>query len=362
MTYSTAEERRARPYRWIALGVASVLLHVLAFNWANGRIGLPSMHEEKPSSVSAVLLPPPPPVVQAAPPTPAAVKPKPKPKPKRPAPVENAPVATPAPSEPAPDTLAAPLPDEPVDTDAEPAADVIASATAEAAEQSAARYTVSPPPSAQLQYDVQAVRKGQNWFGNGTFDWKAAGDSYSVVAKASVSIIFSIDVLDVKSEGAINDFGIAPVLYSEKPWRKSMINTHFRHAEKLISFSASEATYPYQGGEQDRASVIWQLAGIGRGDARQFAPGAEIDIFVAGKRNAETWRMQVINEEEIDTPYGKLSAWHVMRLPRAGTHDERLDIWLAPQHEWYPARVRYTYANGDHFDLSLSGIATPAAQ
>ncbi|HZW11816.1 MAG TPA: DUF3108 domain-containing protein [Noviherbaspirillum sp.] len=358
MIFSSAEDRRVRPQRLVALLTASVLLHVLLFQWADGRLGLPSLQENRPTTVTAALLPPP--VVEPAPaPKPAAVR-KPKVQRKRPPALAPAPAAAPMP-EAVVDTAAAPSAAD-TDSSAEPAADVIASAAAEAAEQVTTRYTVSPPPSAELQYDVRGVLKGQNWFGNGTFRWEMSGNSYSLVAKASTSIIFTIDVLDLKSEGTLNEFGVAPVLYSEKPWRKPMINTHFRHDEKLISFSASEITYPYQGGEQDRVSVVWQLASVGRGDAAQFAPGTEIDIFVAGKRKGETWRIQVVGEEEIETPYGKLAAWHVVRAPQAGTYDERVDIWLAPQREWYPARVRYTYANGDHVDLSLSAIAATSPQ
>ena len=52
-----------------------------------------------------------------------------------------------------------------------------------------------------------------------------------------------------------------------------------------------------------------------------------------------------------------MAAWHVTRAPRAGSHDQKIDIWLAPQQEWYPAKVRYTYANGDWLDMSLARIA-----
>jgi len=82
---------------------------------------------------------------------------------------------------------------------------------------------------------------------------------------------------------------------------------------------------------------------------------------VAGTRNADIWRIRVLGGEEIDTPYGRLAAWHVMRAPRPGTHDPQIDIWLAPQHDWYPAKVRYTYANGDHLDMSLTGIGRTAS-
>lgn len=363
MTRTTAENQRTRPKRWIALLLASVLLHVVAFNWATGRLVFPSLHQEKPVTVTAALLPVP------VPPAPVP-KPAPPPKAKRKRPPVHQPAPQPV-SEPAAETVSTlPPVAQATDTGAEPAAGTADAAAAPVAvaeegtaeeKKEAARYKISLPPSADLQYDVQALRNGQNWYGSGVFQWEATEHSYRINGEASVTIIFKIGVLNFKSEGVINEFGIAPVLYSEKPWRKPLKNTHFQHAERKISFSASEASYPYNGGEQDRASIIWQLAGIGRGDASQFAPGAEIDVFVAGTRNAEAWHISVIGEEEIDTPYGKLAAWHVVRAPRAGSHDQRIDIWLAPQQQWYPARVRYTYANGDHLEMSLSGIAPPAA-
>ncbi|MGH8809015.1 MAG: DUF3108 domain-containing protein, partial [Noviherbaspirillum sp.] len=347
------QDRNTHPMRWLALLVASVLLHLTAFNLAGGNLALPSVPQEKPAVVTTTLLVPQPPPVAAAP--------KPKAKPRRaPAPP---PAALPPPSVDAAavDTVAvdatAALPEQGIETpgtgtEPVPSADA---ATANAA----SRYKINPPPSAQLTYEVRALRDGRNWYGAGIFNWESGAGRYSITGEASVTLIFKITVLNFRSEGAIGDFGVAPELYSEKPWRKAMTNTHFQQANQTISFSASPTTYPYKGGEQDRASIIWQLAGIGRGDAQQFAPGAEIDIMVAGARDAETWRMQVIGPEEIDTAYGRMAAWHVVRAPRPGSYDQKIDIWLAPQQEWYPVKVLYTYANGDHLDLSLSGL-TPA--
>lgn len=356
-SHSPAEDRRARAQRRFALPLlaASLLLHLMAYQWAEGKLSFPSLRQDKPDTVTAVMLPPPP--AKSALPPQKAKPPKPKAKRKRP----PAPPPVPVPAVTAPSPLPADAPLESGDD----TADIIAAAAAEAdfdipatepVEPETVRYTASPPPSATLEYNVQALSKGQTWHGTGVYRWAAADGGYSVTAEASIRIIFKIDALNVKSQGVINDFGLAPVLYSEKKRNKSMTNTHFRHEERLISFSASEATYPYQDGAQDRASIIWQLAAIGRGDSSQIAPGAEFGIFVAERRDAATWHIQVIGEEEIDTPYDKLMTWHVRRAPRPGTYDQQLDIWLAPQREWYPVKVRYTEANGDYTELSLSDI------
>jgi hypothetical protein len=362
VTSPTSTQGRQFPARrGVLLLCASLLLHLLVFNWTEGRLGFPSMHQSDPVPVATVMLTAP----AAKPVTPRPPLQQPKPR-TAPLPAVAPATANAAPLEDAPASNAS-VTDAPATDASAPSAAMAAPSEAEpvlaeSAQELAKRYKIAPPPSAVLQYDVQALRKGQNWHGTGVFAWEAADGHYRINGEASITVLFKIGVLNFKSEGALTETGITPVLYSEKPWRKSLMNTHFRHAERLISFSASEATYPYHGGEQDRASIIWQLAGIGRGDVAQFAPGTELDVFVAGTRNAESWRIRVLGEEEIDTPYGKLAAWHVVRAPRPGTYDQQIDIWLAPQQDWYPARIRYTYANGDHLDMSLSGIARGTAQ
>jgi hypothetical protein len=351
--FTNQQDRNARPVRWFVVLVASILLHLMIFNLADGRLGVPAAPEE-PVVVTTTLIPPPAPPVAVATPTPKA-------KPRR----ARAPARAPAPVALAPTTeeTVGPVPEQNVQMADSNAGNAPPSNAAPATEESpASRYKIDPPPSAQLLYDVRVLHDGQNWYGAGTFNWESGAGRYSITGEASVTIVFKITVLNFKSEGKIGDFGIAPELYSEKPWRKSLMNTHFQHENQLISFSASTATYPYKGGEQDRASIIWQLAGIGRGDAQQFAPGATFDVVVAGTRNADTWRMQVVGQEETDTAYGKTATWHIVRQPSPESRDQRLDVWLAPQKEWYPVRVLYTQANGDNVDLTLSALKPAPAR
>lgn len=353
-----------RPLRWLALLLASLLLHLIGLEWATGRLGMPSWRDREAPVMMTELLPPPVKKVIVPPRPKAAAKPKPRPKRKPVLPPPPPPVVEPTPA-PTVATVPEPIAEAPAEsTAASAAANVPDEPIAEAPAAPAppeAQHKFSAPPSAELEYDVTALREEQKWYGSGKFQWTSTPDSYRVAGEASITFFFKITVLNFSSEGAITDSGVAPVLYTEKPFRKAMTNTHFQHDNHKISFSASEASYPYNGGEQDRASVIWQLAGIGRGDPAQFAPGTGIDIFVAGTRDAEQWHIAVIGQEEIETPYGKTGAWHVVRTPRPGSYDQKIDIWLAPQHDWYPVKILYTYPNGDYLDMALSDLTLPAA-
>lgn len=214
------------------------------------------------------------------------------------------------------------------------------------------------PPPAELRYDVEAVIRGQRTHGCGRITWQQSGNAYAIRGEAGVLFF---NVLEFGSEGSFDERGIAPELYREKRFRKPVTNTYFDRESNLISFSTSEGTAPRHGGEQDRASIIWQLAAIGRGDPDAFHSGVLLAVTVAAVRKFETWQLRVIGSEHIQVGMGVVRAWHVAREPVAGTDDQRIDFWFAPEHEWYPVKIRYGDANGDWLDLSLSAIAPIAA-
>lgn len=378
------------PMRLVLILAASIVLHFLLLAWGGFDVGmtLPALRKEEPITVA---LRTPPPIA-----APAVVKPKAQavkeakaakhlpPKARfesgfSPVPplaeTMLSPPATTAVGE-AGDTAAMPMPllqsnSEPnasaddfparpeMPLQSETAADVPLADSAVSAlpalEQSGSSrsYRVAAPPPADLKYDVRALRDGQNVYGSGRIVWQPTGNAYRISGEAGVLFF---NVLEFHSEGGLDDSGVAPVLYSEKRFRKPLTTTHFQRDEGLIRFSTSAQTYPHRGGEQDRGSIVWQLAGIGRGDPEAFRPDADITVFVAGARNGETWHVRVVGEEEIDVDAGAMRAWHVVREPRPGSYDQKLDIWFAPGQEWYPVRLRYTERNGDWLEMSLLAI------
>ena len=236
-------------------------------------------------------------------------------------------------------------------TTAVPSASEATSAVAATA--APAGITVALPPSAEIRYDVQALRDGKTVYGNGKISWRNQGDGYVIDGDAGV-LFFS--VLTFRSEGSLNQDGIRPRKYSEKRFRKAETNTHFQRAAQVISFSASTEQYPLRGGEQDRASIIWQLAAIGRGDPLQFQTGNALQVFVAGVRDGELWSIAILGTESIEVDGSTLLAWHLQRLPHPGSYDTRVDIWLAPSREWYPVKLRQTERNGDYLDMTMTKI------
>ncbi|WP_151448008.1 DUF3108 domain-containing protein [Lacisediminimonas profundi] len=212
-------------------------------------------------------------------------------------------------------------------------------------------YLADAPPPAELRYAVKAIREGESYHGRGKIQFVREQGTYTIIGEAK---LLFISVLDFRSNGVIGERGLDPAMYTEKRFRRPATNTHFQRERSLISFSASTKTYPRQGGEQDRASVVWQLAAIGRGEPSQLAAGQQLTLFVAGVRDGEPWILRVIGEEALEVDGKPVQAVHVVRSPRPGSYEQKLDIWLAPTMQWYPVKLLFTETSGEYLDMSLS--------
>lgn len=212
------------------------------------------------------------------------------------------------------------------------------------------------PPSADLNYSIRARQSGLSINGDALVKWQTDGREFSVDAVTRAMLFGKI--LEAKSDGKIDDYGLAPAQFIDQRFRKESTTTTFNRTASggTISFSQSDASYPLKGGEQDRTSIVWQLVAVARAAARQFKPGSEWVFFVAGQRDAEAWTFKVIKHEKITTGAGEMDALHIFREPPANAKEQQLDIWLAPSLEWYPIRIRFTDPNNDFVDQTLDKI------
>ncbi|HEY4317329.1 MAG TPA: DUF3108 domain-containing protein [Herbaspirillum sp.] len=361
-----------RLLRAAAILLAVVLLHLLAGAWGSRLIGRPAGRaSEDVLTVSLQTEPPAPPKpITRGIPKPArqpATEPPPKARPKAPVP-QPPPAPLPEPPLPAsPPVIASEQGSWQVadaEHDGSGSSDAAATGAAQSslpAGETAARpsepaHAADAPPSVVLKYDVQGLRDGQKVYGSGKIAWRNQDGRYRIDGSASV-LFFTL--LQFSSDGVLDGFGVSPTLYTEKKFRKTATDTRFEHERNTITFSASDNSYPRPGDAQDRASIIWQLAAIGRGNPAAFFTGADFTMFVAGVRDAEPWRIIVSGEDEIEAEGDTVSAWHLVRMPQPGSYDQKIDIWLAPRQEWYPLKIRYTENDGDYLEMSLSSRTPP---
>jgi hypothetical protein len=139
--------------------------------------------------------------------------------------------------------------------------------------------------------------------------------------------------------------------------------TTFDRAGKQIAFSRTNGARALPDGAQDRFSMIMQLASLVRGDPQAYRPGVTRAFYVADNDSAETWPIETIGDESVQTPDGFVAARHFMRLPRHEGDRRRIDVWLAPSLGWLPARIVQTEPNGTQVELLWRGkLAVPGAE
>ena len=216
------------------------------------------------------------------------------------------------------------------------------------------KYKVNVPPSADLNYAIKAKQSGIALDGEARVHWHSASGKF--IASTETRAMLLGKILDTKSEGAIDEFGLAPVSFTEKRFRKDATSANFHRDSKTIDFSASPETYAIKGGEQDRNSAIWQLVSVARAAPEKFKPGSTWTFFVVGQRDAEAWSFRVTKLEKISTPHGELETVRVVKAPPPDQKGQQVELWLAPGMEWYPARIRYTEADGDFIEQSLATV------
>jgi hypothetical protein len=217
----------------------------------------------------------------------------------------------------------------------------------------AAPYKADPPPSAQLTYAlVRAAAGAAASSGEAVLDWTRDGAAYRLRYAGEQA------PADMASEGRIGKAGIIPRTMTEKRRGRARTATHFDERGN-ITFSASGRAVPMRAGAQDRATWPLQLAAIAR--AAKGRLGAGVQIQVGEEKDAGMYRFAVLGQEEIVTAMGTLATWRLARLAAPGSYNARLDIWLAPGHQWYPVQLRSTEANGTVTTQTIRGIVVKDA-
>lgn len=265
----------------------------------------------------------------------------------RPPETAPAPVAALTPASPpasAPAAAPAPAPTTARDTLA------VASTSAASAEP---RPLYAVPGSVRLKFIATGQRNRMDYHALGELLWQHDGKRYD--ARLELGAVF-IGTRVVSSTGAIGADGLAPERYADKYRRE--LATHFDRAQQRIVFSNNRPQAELLPGAQDQLSVFMQLAALIGGAPERYPPGSVLALPTAGPRASEIWSFTIQEPETISLPGGSLRALRLTR--RAGKdYDQMVELWLAPELSYMPARIRITLPNGDFVDQKWRSTERP---
>jgi len=206
------------------------------------------------------------------------------------------------------------------------------------------------PGNRWLRYDVTGQSKGEDHRASGEIRWQTSEGRYQ--ANFKISKLF-FELRSQQSTGRLTDTGLVPERFADK--RRSERAAHFEPEQGRIRFSNNAPDAPWLPGTQDRLSVFFQLAAWLNARPDGLREGQRLSLPVAGTSGADQWQLLVQALEPLDLPAGRWDALRVEVVPQK-IFDQRIELWLAPQLDHLPVRIRLTESNGDVLDLQLSAL------
>ncbi len=145
------------------------------------------------------------------------------------------------------------------------------------------------------------------------------------------------------SKGTVSDRGLRPERFVASVKRgsrseESLAVFNWKEGQVHLGRMPQQDTVALPAGSQDIISFMYQLALL------PPAPGRISMPFTRG-RQLETTSFDVLPEETIDTPLGRLRAVPVIQTRESGR--ESLAVWLATEYRNLPIRIRFYNRDGE---------------
>lgn len=164
-------------------------------------------------------------------------------------------------------------------------------------------------------------------------------------------------LLDLKSSGSLQAFGIAPEKYVERvEIANRELRAEFDWTARVVQFAGRGAREPagFLEGVQDPLSLQFHLPLLAQAYPSRFTPGAEIGFQVA-RRGIETYVFRAEAFEPVRIGGKEVRALKLDR-PRGPNATRRVEIWMAPEYQWLPVRLRFTDTNDEVWDSVLAAL------
>lgn len=211
------------------------------------------------------------------------------------------------------------------------------------------------PKATRVTYKVKGHLRGEI-HGSAKVEWIRQDMRYQVHVDALVGPSFApLGSQRWTSEGVITEEGLAPERFESI--NKLLIKTS---PAKVVTFDDAEVTLPNGDrvpklpGVQDPASHYIQLAYQFILKPELLRVGAAIDMPMAWTKRQEMVIYDVLSEEAIDTPLGKIDTFKLK--PRKMTEqkgDVLAEIWLAPGLQYLPIRMLFRQGPETYLEMHM---------
>lgn len=164
-------------------------------------------------------------------------------------------------------------------------------------------------------------------------------------------------LLDLKSAGSLQHFGIAPDRYIERvDVANRELRADFDWSTRVVAFAGRGAGQPagFLEGVQDPLSLQFHMPLLAQAYPSRFTPGSELTFQIA-RRGIESYTFRVEEYEAVRVGDREVKALKIDR-PRGPNASRRVEMWMAPEYQWLPIRLRFTDSNDEVWDSVLAAL------
>ena len=187
-------------------------------------------------------------------------------------------------------------------------------------------------------------------------DWQVADDGRYRLRLTTTTL--GMTLLELESTGTVRAFGLAPERYVETRVRRGAVAANFDWPGRRVTFSSRTHERPLADGVQDRVSFQFQLMLLGQALPARFKAERLTVLHIASRDDVSSYRLRSAGREATPTGIGELDTVKVERIVERDT-DARIEVWLAPEHGWLPARLRFTDRAGRVTESVLDSMGAP---
>jgi hypothetical protein len=201
--------------------------------------------------------------------------------------------------------------------------------------------------SVRLEYAVTATRSVLSLAGDGVFEYRRDGASYTIESSVTAVGIFEAHQ---RSTGTVRPEGLVPRTFTLRSSRREPRSINFDWASRRVTFSHTGGSEPTRPQMQDRLSMMMQLAWRYRAEPH----ASSFELPVAGPRHVSTFVFKGQGAEAVTVPAGRFESFRFERYKEDG--EDSFEVWLAPALCSLPVRLRFTDDKGLVIEQRLSAV------
>lgn len=185
--------------------------------------------------------------------------------------------------------------------------------------------------------------------------FETKNNTYRIVSESNTTgllALFRKQSAILASRGQIIGNGLQPEHFEghngDGDARRASAEFDWPEKRLTLRYDGKTETAVLPPGTQDRVSLMYQFMFVA------FDRLRHLDVAMTNGRKIDQYRYSITPDVDIDTPLGRMKTLHLVKERQP--HESAAEVWLAPQHHFFPVKVLIVEKDGTHYEQILTKL------